>query len=80
MANIYDKKLKDLVARRNELGFKLREKAPDIKNKYWDMKDFVKDNRKLMEEELREVNAQIKILEGVIKENVSGNPNRRHFF
>lgn len=79
MANIYDKKLKDLVARRNELGFKLKDKAPDIKNKYWDMKDFVKDNRKLMEQELREVNAQIKILEQVIKQNVNDS-NGRHFF
>lgn len=79
MANLYDKKLKDLVKRRNELGFKLREKSPDIKKKYWDMKDFVKDNRKLMEEELREVNAQIKILEQVIKQNVSDS-NGRHFF
>ena len=30
MANMYDKKLKDLIARRNELGFKLKDKAPEI--------------------------------------------------
>lgn len=79
MANMYDKKLKDLIARRNELGFKLKDKAPEIKNKYWDMKDFVKDNRKLMEQELKEVNAQIKILEEVIKQNVKDS-NGRQFF
>ena len=43
------------------------------------MKDFVKDNRKLMEQELREVNAQIKILEQVIKQTVKDS-NGRHFF
>ena len=79
MANMYDKNLKDLIARRNELGFKLKDKAPEIKNKYWDMKDFVKDNRKLMEQELKEVNAQIKILEEVIKQNVKDS-NGRQFF
>lgn len=79
MANMYDKKLRDLVARRNELGFKLKDKAPEIQKKYWDMKDFVKDNRKLMEQELRDVNAQIKILEEVIKENVKQS-NGRQFF
>ena len=79
MANMYDKKLKDLIARRNELGFKLKDKAPEIKNKYWDVKDFVKDNRKLMEQELKEVNAQIKILEEVIKQNVKDS-NGRQFF
>ena len=43
------------------------------------MKDFVKDNRKLMEQELKEVNAQIKILEEVIKQNVKDS-NGRQFF
>lgn len=79
MANMYDKKLKDLIARRNELGFKLKDKAPEIKNRYWNVKDFVKDNRKLMEQELKEVNAQIKILEEVIKQNVKDS-NGRQFF